>query len=274
MMGKPYLLLLASMALLQISCEKETIPQCSSGNVMAPKIILIAGQSNTHFGFGFDPQLDASAPSIFQLGRGGYDECVVKATEPLDHHSASENRIGFGLTFAKQISNYVHPNSDIILVPCGSGGTGFIDGSWNKGDHLYVDAVNRVNQLKSDYPDGELLAILWHQGETDTEQENPEFSSDLDGFISDLRSDIGADSVPFILGGMVPFWVDQNANRQAYQQLLSETPERVGITGYVDPEVPFRIAKPDDTVDEIHFDAAGQRELGLRYFQQYLELTD
>lgn len=269
-----HFLLFISVPLMFYSCERTTVDRCDPGQVYAPKIILIAGQSNTHFGLGQDDQLDAEAPNIYQLGRSTFDNCVIVAAEPLHHHSGSPDRIGFGLTFAKLLSAHHGHNTDIILVPCGFGGTGFADNRWNKGNDLYIDAVVRTNSLRSKYPEGEVVAILWHQGETDVFLENQNYQQDLDSFIVDLRADISADSVPFILGGMVPYWVAQDLPRQNFQQLIKQTPQRIGMTGYADPEVPTMITKPDDTFDEIHFDAAGQRELGQRYFQQYLELTE
>lgn len=269
-----HLLLSISVVIMFSSCEQTEANRCEPDQVYAPKIVLIAGQSNTHAGLGLDAQLDAEAPNIYQLGRSNFDNCVIIASEPLHHHSSSPDRIGFGLTFAKLLSAYHAHNTDIILVPCGFGGTGFADNRWNKGNDLYIDAVARTNSVRSKYPEGEVVAILWHQGETDVILENQNYQQDLDSFIVGLRADISADSVPFILGGMVPHWVAQDLTRQNFRQLIEQTPQRIGMTGYADPEVPTMITKPDDTFDEIHFDAAGQRELGQRYFQQYLELTE
>ena len=76
------------------------------------------------------------------------------------------------------------------------------------------------------------------------------------------RSDLNAFDVPFILGGMVPFWVDKYDERIKQQEIISSTVNRHNLTGYADPELPFRIEKEDNFFDEIHFDAPGQRELG------------
>ncbi len=245
---------------------------CSDAEVSAPQIILVVGQSNTHAGLGLDPNIDIPEDGIYQLGRFENNNCIIQAAEPLDHHTKSEGRIGFALTFAKLLKQ--QNQHDILIVPCGFGGTGFADNRWNKGNDLYEDAVDRINTVKEKYPDGEMTAILWHQGETDVFLGNQNYQNDMDTFISNLRNDLGDDSIPFILGGMVPYWVEQAADRQQQQQLIKETTDRLGAIGYADPTVPTVIEKTDNTFDEIHFDAAGQRELGQRYFQQFLLLTE
>ena len=73
---------------------------------------------------------------------------------------------------------------------------------------------------------------------------------------------------------MVPYWVNQSADRQALQQILKDTPSRNSYVGYADPDVPFVIQKADDTFDEIHFDANGQRELAGRYFDAFSSITE
>ena len=131
-------------------------------------IVLIIGQSNTHSGIGFDSELDKPVETIKQLGRFGNDNMqIVPAIEPLHHHTATENKIGFGLTFSKLLKDYLNTEKNIILVPCGYGGTGFKQNNWNKGDDLYSDAVYRVKYVLENYPDSEFSTILWHQGESD-----------------------------------------------------------------------------------------------------------
>ena len=220
---------------------------------------------------GYDLELDKKVKDIKQLGRFGNDNMkIIDATEPLHNHTASENKIGFGLTFSKLLKNYLNTEKNIILVPCGFGGTGFAQNNWNKGDELYADAVSRVRHVIENNPGSELTAILWHQGESDVGSMS--YENDLDNFINDIRSDISAFDVPFILGGMVPFWVDESDQRIKQQEIISNTVNRHNLIGYANPELPFRIEKEDNFFDEIHFDAAGQRELGKRYFNEYLRL--
>lgn len=255
-----------------LSCNSSTSTSTSE-SVKSYNIILVIGQSNTHYGPGLDTAIDVPLDKIKQLGRFGDDAMkIIDAIEPLQHHSMKTDKIGFGLTYAKLLHEYLDDSKKLIIVPCGAGGTGFQTNNWNKGDDLYIDAVERVQYLLSKKPQNKLVSILWHQGESDVA--NPNYQEDLDRFIVNIRSDLEAESVPFILGGMVPYWVSQSGSRGNQQMIISNTPDRHDNVGYANPEVPFVIQKNDNTDDAVHFDAAGQRELANRYFQEFVKIVE
>jgi|TARA_B110000858_G_scaffold131657_1_gene149729 hypothetical protein len=258
--------------LIFVSCSKNKI-QVNEPAEVPYSIVLIVGQSNTHSGIGLNSELDTTEDGISQLGRFGADDMqIISATEPLQHHTKDDNKIGFGLTFSKLLKEFLDLPSRILIIPCGYGGTGFRDNHWNQGDYLYADAVNRVTTVIENNPESVLTSILWHQGESDVG--SPSYETDLDNFIINIRNDLNAANVPFILGGMVPFWVDQTIERKQQQQLIMTAVNRHNYIGYTNPELPFRIEKQDNFFDVVHYDAEGQRELGKRYFNEYLLLAD
>ena len=274
-----FLLLLSLLSSCKESIELKSIDfqYCDSANISLKtkyNIVLIIGQSNTHYGVGLDLSIDIPQQGVMQLGRfGGNNYQVITANEPLEHHTAREEKIGFALTFANLFKEQLLDEDDtVILIPCGSGGTSFMANDWNKGDHLYIDAVERVKYVLNKFPNSELQAILWHQGESDVE--NTSYQTALETFINDLRSDLDYPNVPFILGGMVPHWVRQEEERINQQGIIAAVKDRLSHIGYASPHVPFTIKKIDDTSDEIHFDAAGQRELGWRYFNEFICLKN
>jgi hypothetical protein len=143
---------------------------------------------------------------------------------------------------------------------------------WNPGDTLYEDAVMRANYV-AQHDSGRLVAILWLQGESDVGNVN--YQQSQDSMIVQIRRDItGAGSVPFIVGGMVPFWVQQDTNRMKLQATIKDTPNRIFRTGYADPTIPFVIEKPDNRYIPVHYDAAGQREMGERYFAEFVRVNE
>ena len=244
-------------------------------------VFLVAGQSNTLNGCCRDPSIQKEDSLIVQLGRFDNDNLkVIPAREPLAHHNAKPNRIGFAMTFAKLYKEkYLKEGRKVLLIPTGHGGTGFIDNHWNPGDDLYEDALMRVNYVFDKYPKSELKGILWQQGEKDVNQKSDHFRADLDTMIVEIREDIKvADlSTPFLMGGMVPYWVDQKKRREVQQRHIRKTSERHDNVWYVSPYDPFTIKKDDNKDDEIHYDAKGQVELGNRYFkvyEDYLEKGD
>lgn len=258
-----------------LSCDNE--PYTGNIELLDPEqsfnVILIAGQSNTHAGIGFNSNLDSPISEIKQLGRFGEDNMrLIEAKEPLQHHTAENNKIGFGLTYAKLLFEYLNEDKKIIIIPCGYGATGFQNNRWNKGDDLYEDAVKRVKNILSYNSENKLISILWHQGESDVSNSN--YQNNLDNFITNIRNDLEAENIPFILGGMVPFWVNQNSSRINQQMIISSSINRHDYVGYANPELPFIIQREDNTFEQIHFDANGQRELGKRYFQEFIRIIE
>lgn len=235
-------------------------------------VIIVMGQSNTLAGSGYDSILDKGHPRIFQLGRREHELDVIEAKEPLDHHEYLPGFIGFAMTFGKwYASTFLASDRNILIIPCGQGGSGFDDHRWNRGDDLYVDAVMRTNYVLERFPGSNLKTVLWHQGEDDVD--SPYFQEKLDSMIVNFRRDVpNAKDIPFILGGMVPYWSDQSDVRRLHECILKTTPDRISLTAYADPRIPCRIVKTDDAKDEIHYNAEGARLLGYRYFDAYRSL--
>lgn len=250
-------------------------------NVNGYDIVLVIGQSNTHYAIGYDAILDAPYDDIKQIAvntASAYNNMIIPAVEPLLFPDiagsvASPSYIGFGLTFAK---NYIDNGNlksgrKVCIVPAGWGGTGFGNNNrWNPGQDLYTSAVYYTNQVMTKASGSRLVAILWHQGENDSGQTQSWYSTRLDWMVQNLRNDILGDNfkVPFVCGGMVPYWVDTNAGAQPIEAALKDTPNRVAYSGFANPRIPTVIAyNPSDI---IHYNAAGARELGLRYYTQWV----
>jgi hypothetical protein len=233
-------------------------------------IFLIAGQSNTHAGVPIDSALDAPDPEIFQLGR--FDSLnfkIIIAKENLQHWTRVEDNMGFALTFAKLYKQKMAGSGrKILLIPCGYGATKIAQ--WECGGMLYNDIIERVKFCLA-LPGSKLAGILWHQGENDLGKGNTTYQSQLDTLITNMRTDLGNPSVPFIVGGLVPYVVNKKGygHRLLIQEIIRNTPKRLPKTGYANPDLPFIIEKPENAVNESHFDAAGMREMGKRYFTAF-----
>ncbi len=237
-------------------------------------VFVVAGQSNTYWGQGYDSIKDKEVEGIYQLGRlAPNDLKIIQAKEPLHHFNPKADRIGFALTFAKLYQTYIQKKNDILIIPCGMDNTGFDGEGWHRKDFLYDNAISRINYVFKKYPKSNLKAILWHQGEKDVNYKN--YQRDLDTLIAQFRRDIiGANkTTPFILGGMVPYWTELKPERKHQQQIIKETVNRIPVTAYVDPYLPQKIQKPNNNQDTLHYNADGQREMGKRYFEVYKNLV-
>ncbi|KAJ0986755.1 hypothetical protein J5N97_005111 [Dioscorea zingiberensis] len=103
--------------------------------------------------------------------------------------------VGPGMPFATALLPRLPPGSTIGLVPCAVGGTAIRE--WERGSKLYNDMVRRAKEVTGD---GEIKAVLWYQGESDTtsDQSARSYRHNLERFIGDVRDDLQLPSLPFI----------------------------------------------------------------------------
>ena len=88
--------------------------------------------------------------------------------------------------------------------------------------------------------------------------------------IQDLRTDLGAPNLPFVVGQIGEFLYDRGPDHSPYARVvnaaLAELPRKVPAAGCA----PSRGLTHKG--DQLHFDAASQRELGRRYAAEILRL--
>jgi hypothetical protein len=188
------------------------------------------------------------------------------AVEPITHDKPTMLGVGPGLAFGKAMAEK-EPGVTIGLVPCAFGGTPLK--RWQHGGDLYSNAVHRA---KLAMRDGTLAGILWHQGESDsgTATNANTYGARLGQMIQDIRADLGAPNLPFVVGQIGEFLYDRGPDHSPYARVvnaaLAELPQKVPATGCA-------LAKGlKDKGDQLHFDAASQREFGRRYATEMLRL--
>jgi len=188
------------------------------------------------------------------------------AVEPITHDKPSMLGVGPGLAFGKAMAEE-EPGVTIGLVPCAFGGTPLK--RWQQGGDLYSNAVHRARLAMRD---GTLAGILWHQGESDsgTAANANTYGDRLAQMIRDIRADLGTPNLPFVVGQIGEFLYGRGPDHSPYARVvntaLAELPEKVPATGCA----PSRGLKHKG--DQLHFDAASQRELGRRYAAEMLRL--
>jgi hypothetical protein len=250
-------LLLASASL---AAEPPTLPRKEQLH-----LILLIGQSNMAGRGTVETQDKVPHPRVLMLDKAGN---WVPAVDPL-HFDKAAAGTGLGKTFGIKIAE-ANPEITVGLIPCAVGGSP-ID-SWKPGvfypptkSYPWDDAIRRTKlALKS----GVLKGILWHQGESDSNEALAAgYESKLHDLISRLRSELGAPETPFIVGQMGQFperpW---DKSRQQVDRAHQELPVKVAHTAFVS-SLGLR-----DRGDKIHFDSASYRELGNRYAAAFLKL--
>ena len=229
------------------------------------------GQSNmSGFGRGYDAAIDGpNDPRVRQWAR---NNTIITAEEHLQHHDYGPNTetfVGMGTAFGRAYMETLPAHRDVLLVPTAHGGTRLADdGPWSPGGHLFEDSVTRMNAaLASNKAEGNCVAaILWHQGESDATAhvDQATYTSAWTDMIETLRNRIPAAArAPVILGEFTPPWVAANKEIVApVMAAIRAIPGSVNFTAVASSE--------GLSVNHgyIHFDAAGQRDYGQRYFDR------
>lgn len=175
--------------------------------------------------------------------------------------------VGPGRTFGRLMLEKF-PGKEVGLIPASIGGTAvaaWLPGGkdrWSEA-HPYDDSIILAKEaLKC----GKIVAVLWHQGESDAAENTPDYKEKLKTVIANFRRELNIPDVPFILGGLGTFlnpaWPTADFNRMI-EEAAAETPH----CGFVSAE------GLTDRGDHLHFDTESQHELGRRYWEEYCKVA-
>ncbi|KAK1317988.1 putative carbohydrate esterase [Acorus calamus] len=169
-------------------------------------IFILSGQSNMsgrggvarRIWDGVVPPEALPNPSILRFNAESQWE---EAREPIhaDIDAAKTCGIGPGMPFANAVlGSSSSSGRSVGLVPCAVGGTAILE--WGRGSHLYEQMVRRAKESVASSPGGVIRAVLWYQGESDTDSERDadSYKRRLEKFIANVRADLGFPSLPFI----------------------------------------------------------------------------
>lgn len=229
------------------------------------KIVILAGQSNMAGRGKIDPMDNKPHPRVVMMDRAGN---WVPCVDPV-HFDIVRSGVGPGKTFGEALANS-DPAITVGLVPTAVGGTSVTQ--WEPGAtamkgkitwHPYDDSIARS---KKALEQGTLAAILWHQGEADCSKNRAYlYQVRFPQFISRFRTELGAEGVPLIIGGLRTDLAGGYFGKivSNCQQLTCE--HLYGPGKFVPAKNDYGLEK-----DKIHFDAKSQRDFGCRYFEAYL----
>lgn len=221
-------------------------------------LFLLAGQSNMAGRGLLNASNRIDTARIEKLTRAG---TWAPAEEPI-HYDKSFAGAGLAATFARAVADRA-PKAEIGLIPCAVGGSGLNE--WMPGAPLYTEAVRRARMAQKD---GQIRAILWHQGESDADRGPLEksYGERLAKMVAALREELAlpAGEVPFICGEIgefpkAPYYAGNHSFNTNLPAAISAIPNA-------------RLVKAADLTskpDLIHFDTPSLRTLGLRYAEAY-----
>ena len=153
------------------------------------------------------------------------------------------------------------------LIPAAVGGTSLED--WKVGGDLYNKAIEMADKALDD---AEIVAVLWHQGESDTMTSG--YAQKLTTIMTSLYEELGlsTETVPFITGELFErgpasekkdFICDPGAVNNALTKI-----KRFDLYAVVSGKGLRHKG------DRAHLDAPSTRVLGYRYFEAYYELVE
>jgi hypothetical protein len=232
----------------------------------AVHLFLLAGQSNMAGRGEMTPDRREPIPGVMALQQDG---SWGPAVDPL-HWDKSSAGVGLARSFA-QAYRQDHPNVTVGFIPAAAGGSpieAWVEGEYfvpTKG-YLWDDAVART---KAVLVRGELKGVLWHQGEADSTPDRvTEYEARLKSLVAELRSVFGRPNLPFLIGQLGQFeGAEWSAARQQVDQIHQRIAAEDSWVGFISAQ--GLTAK----ADLLHFDAAGQDELGRRYAAEFAALV-
>lgn len=219
-------------------------------------LYLLIGQSNMAGRGDFEsPRDSARIDDVFLLNDEGQFEI---ARNPLNRYSTIRKvcephllRVGLGGSFSKEMALYLRDS--VYLIVNARGGTS-VDKFLKGGDFGYYESIlNRTINALDKYKNLKLKAILWHQGESDSDTPE-EYLEKLAAMVSDFRTDFNLPELPFIAGEL-GLWNPDYDQMRAKIRMIPE---------YIDKS--YLVSSKDlKNRDEYHFDTPSYKELGIRY---------
>ena len=262
-----FLIILSLFILSPLFAEEKPANQAADKIPLPAKeklhLYLLIGQSNMAGRGVIEAQDKEAHPRVLKFTK---ENTWAAGLAPL-HFDKPIAGVGLGTSFAKAMSE-ADPEIVIGLIPCAVGGTPL--SRWQKEGDLYRQAVVRT---KAALQDGTLKGVLWHQGENDAgaEETAKNYASRLSAMIGDLRKELGAGDVPFVMGELGEFLQrESKAGRPNYWPVVNEQLHTI-------PKTVAKTAVVSSTGlkhkgDVVHFDSAGLREFGQRYAAAMKEL--
>ena len=157
-----------------------------------------------------------------------------------------------------------YPDWEIGFIPCAVSGSRLEQ--WEPGAELFEKALADTKKALC-CMEGEIVSILWHQGEADakTAERANSYSRRFRRTIEVFRKELNCADLPIIAGELGHFL--KNNNDCKYYEVVNEAlknnaDEFVSASGLTD----------NDRKDNTHFDTLSLRKFGARYSEKFLKI--
>ncbi len=222
----------------------------SSGLWAKERVIVLAGQSNM-MGRGKTQELPAEYRQMPNNIRYFY--------QGREHKLAEFAFFGPEVSLAHSLAQ-TYPRDEIILVKQAASGS--LIQQWQPGEPLYKGLLRQIGFAANDYPFKQVDAIVWMQGESDAQSDvsvATQYAGRLIQLVTHLRKDLQSPNSAFVYGEVGvshPAFSHASAAVRNQQQLVQERLQNAALVS---------TAGLSNIGDGIHYNAAGQLELGKRF---------
>ncbi|MDP3451437.1 MAG: sialate O-acetylesterase [Bacteroidales bacterium] len=225
-------------------------------------VFLLIGQSNMA-GRGLLEEGDYSiVEGVYLLNPENNAE---PASNPFNKYSTIRKELAMqqlspAYSFGKRV--YEKIGRKVLLVVNARGGTTIEE--WSKDNpskNYYSQAIERT---KAALKMGRLVAIVWHQGEGNSEDPG-DYLTKLSKFVKDLREDLNCGDIPFIAGEIAPWWLPYATN---FNPVIGQISNVIPNSAYISAQGTKSVSNERDP----HFDRESQIILGERYASKVLQM--
>ena len=245
-------------------------------------ILIQAGQSNAE-GYGFGDVDSAYQPNE-RVWYMNSDMTISRATESVVGNDIQSN---LSLSFAQRYldEGLLQEGRELLILRCAVGGTSFSDNRWTLTGDLYLHMLDMIQTALELNPDNCLIALLWHQGETDAINgvSYEVHRSNLSALLNDVTQRYHVPSLPFVTGDFVSDWKSRNQEIcapiiQAIRAVCDAYPASCFVETADLNSNRQELTRPHplgwgDT-DTIHFSRPALYELGNRFFDAFISIRE
>ena len=234
-------------------------------------IIIQAGQSNSE-GYGYGDVSEPFVPNdkIWYLNS---NFTISLASEVVYGNYATGN---FSLSFANEYikKSMLHSGRKLLIIRAAVGGTGFCDHHWGVNDDLFLRMLEMAKTAVALNPKNKLVALLWHQGETDSGTSREVHFKNLEMLVKLTRNVLGCHSLPFIAGDFVQGWKAANIKSiQPVEMAIRDVCASIGNAFFVETDGLLSNHQQIEINDIIHFCRESLYILGEKYFDAFCKIT-
>ncbi|RAP22765.1 hypothetical protein C2W59_03347 [Bacillus pumilus] len=222
------------------------------------KSLLLIGQSNMA-GRGFKHEVPPIYHERIMMLRNGRWQMM---TEPI-HYDRPVAGVGLAASFAEAWCKD-HEGEKIDLIPCAEGCSSIDE--WSLDGSLFRHAISEAKFAKES---SELVGILWHQGESDSQDgKYNEYYEKILRLFNGLRTELSVPNIPLVIVGLGDFLGKRAFGAGCVEyQLMNEELQKYA---HHHENCYYVTAKGlASNPDGIHINAMSQRIFGIRYYEAF-----